>query len=273
MVNLRWTWPREDAEGVARLWNELRERGVSFFHMPDACDAAWTGQAFIERVLGQRPLRAIATLIKPQPDEKKTTPLERHAYPMNAGPASLHVDSPSGGPVPPQLQLMVCMRAAAEGGESTILDVWRLLEKVEALDPALYRDLFEVSRTVLISGKPHRGPLLALRNDQLVLYHGRSVDPLLDPIAERFRRWVEAEPLIEFRPEPGDVYVNNNHRTLHGRRDFTDTSREFLRYLVWPSVPLQAPSRLLDRALVVAPGIDGPRGGPTRRLNSVRLFR
>jgi hypothetical protein len=147
---------------------------------------------------------------------------------------------------------MICRRPAAEGGASTFLDVWRLVDKLEVQDPDLYRDIFEASRTVQISGKPHCGPLLALRQENLVLLDGASTGTDRDPVAQRFRRWVASEPLIEFRAERGDVYVNNNHRTLHGRRGFTDTSREFLRFLVWQAVPLRAPARFLERARRVA---------------------
>jgi Taurine catabolism dioxygenase TauD, TfdA family len=248
----RWTWPQDDALGICRLRSDLDEHGVALFHLPDALDEGLASEPFVERILGQRPLRMASALIKPQPDEMKATALQRRAYPMNAGPALLHVDSPAGGPVPPQLQIMICRRPAGEGGASTILDMWRLLDKIATDDPALYRDAFEVSRTVYISGKPHRGPLLARRREQLVLLYGASIGTEVDLVAARLRRWIEAEPLVEFRAERGDVYVNNNHRTLHGRRGFTDTSREFLRLLVWPSVPLRVPARLLERARAAA---------------------
>jgi hypothetical protein len=243
----RWTWPKDDADGIKRLSADLSERGVSFFHMPEAVGVLGP-EPFVERVLGQRPRKVLTTLIKPQPDEKKTTPLQRRAFPMNTGPAGLHVDSPTGEPVPPQLQIMICKRAASEGGENQIVDVWGLLDTIEAEEPDLYREIFESPRTVSISGKSNHGPMLALRYGHLVLLHGASVEPGGDPVGQRFVRWVKREPPIEFRAERGDVYINNNHRTLHGRRGFTDTTREFLRFLVWPTVPLLAPTRLLQRA-------------------------
>jgi hypothetical protein len=244
----RWIWPPDDAAGAERLRCDLVERGVSLFHMPDALDDALEPDAFLQRILAQRPWRTVTTLIKPQPDAMKTTPLQRRAYPMNAGPAMLHVDSPAGGPLPPQLQVMICRHAAAEGGECQVLDMWPLLDQIEREDPDLYRDVFDLSRTVMISGKPHTGPLFAIRQGKLVLLYGYGGDAGADPLSPRLRRWIESRQLLEFRAERGDVYVNNNHRTLHGRRAFTDVTREFLRFLVWPTEPLAAPARFVERA-------------------------
>ncbi len=258
----RWMWPEDDARGIARLREELDDRGVALFHMPDALDERLSGPAFLERILGRPPRSTLTTLIKPQPDEVKKTWLQKRAYPMNAGPAAPHMDSPTGSPVPPQLQIMICRRAASEGGESFIVDIWGLLEDLKDKDPELLDQLFDVPRAVKISGRDYHGPTIALRQDTLVLLDGSAIEPHADPVGRRLYPWLDSAPKVMFRPERGDVYVNNNHRTLHGRAAFTDESREFLRFLAWPANPLGAPTRWVERARAAAerPAAQPPKG-------------
>ncbi|MGO8992032.1 MAG: TauD/TfdA family dioxygenase [Polyangiaceae bacterium] len=63
---------------------------------------------------------------------------------------------------------------------------------------------------------------------------------------------MDAATPFEFRAEAGDVYINNNHRTLHGRRAFIDSSREFLRILAWLHEPLAAHGPFVARASAVS---------------------
>jgi Taurine catabolism dioxygenase TauD, TfdA family len=245
----RWSWPESDTSGVSRLWSDLNERGTSFFRCPEAADQSVEPAQVVERLLGVRPTKVAVVAIKPEP-ETALTLVQRRSYPHTTVAARFHVDPDPEGVLPPHVQVMICRRQAAQGGESLILDVWRLLAEIEATEPDLFRQLFETPRRLSFPGNDAFGPTIACRQGNLVCFHGAV--PPSDGVGRSFRKWIDAATPFEFRAEAGDVYINNNHRTLHGRRAFTDSSREFLRILAWFREPLAAPDPFLDRAGAVS---------------------
>ncbi len=140
---------------------------------------------------------------------------------------------------------MVCRRPAAQGGESLILDGWSLLSRIEQDDPDLFRDLIERARlhkwTGRPGGEPIYGPTVSVRRGHLMCLHPAT--PPLDAVGRRFRARIDEAVPIEFKAQAGDVDVNNNHRTLHARRAFTDAGREFARINTWMPTPVGTPSR------------------------------
>jgi hypothetical protein len=69
-----------------------------------------------------------------------------------------------------------------------------------------------------------------------------------DRVGLAFQRYIDATEPVSFKCVPGDVYVNNNHRCLHGRQAFHDPTRRFTRFLFWFVRPMPAPSHLIELA-------------------------
>ena len=239
----RWNW--SEGNGPARLAEDLRERGASFFHHPEAIALSRTPRRLVDDLFGGtfRPVRIRPLTI--QVDDQF-----QDGYPKTSMAARLHVDPPYGGFLPPHVQIMVCRRPAEHGGENLVLDAWRLLEEIEAGDRELFDALFATPRRIQMSGEVVFGPTIAWRRRNLVCLYGAV--PPRDPVGRRFRTWIERSAPLEFRAEAGDVYVNSNHRMLHGRRAFSDPRREFERLLVWFVEPFSAPARLVEPAAAAA---------------------
>ncbi len=245
-----WRWPDDDlARGHSKVWSDLTAGGSSFFHMPDVTDPSLSPDAIVERVVGKKPTRIAVTPIKARPLEELNA-IHRRTYPNTTGDACFHIDPDPCGVLPPHLQIMICRRQAAEGGQSLILDVWPLLAQLEANDPGLFRQLFETPRRLPFPGCDAFGPTVSYRHGGLVVLLGAT--PRKDDVGRRLQELVNAATPREFLAQAGDVYVNDNHRTLHARRAFRDTSRELLRILAWFDDPMPAPKPWLDHGRRVA---------------------
>jgi gamma-butyrobetaine hydroxylase len=148
-----------------------------------------------------------------------------------------HTDNPYRDPVP-QLQLLHCLEAAAEGGESVVVDGFAAAERLRRSDP----EAFHILTTTPVPFRyvepgavdlQHEAPLIALDlhgQVRAVCYNSRSIAPLdLDPAAipgfydayRRFGRLLHDPALtVGFRLQPGDLFIVDNRRVLHGRRGF-----------------------------------------------------
>jgi hypothetical protein len=157
--------------------------------------------------------------------------------------------------VPASAQVLVCARPAAAGGESTLLDGWGLLRSIGGRDPGLHARLFDERRTIPFYFGDFDGRTLSLRRRHLFFTHSPVVRAT-DPLAELLRPHLESAPQAVLRVEAGDVLVVNNHRVLHGRLPFEDTSREMVRLLVWLEAPWRAPADLASRAHAEETGAD-----------------
>ena len=244
---IRWDW--EDADGPARALQELRDSGVTWFHLPDAPEASREPAGLVARLFAgvARPVRFEPLRIQVDPD---ATGFKLRTYPKTAVEAQLHVDPPNGGHLTPSLQMMVCRRPANAGGESLVLDAWDVARAIEADDPALFAALFTTVRRVELARDVMWGPTIALRRGHLACHHGAG--PPRDDVGERFRARIASRPPIEFRVAAGDVYINDNRRMLHGRRAFADPRRELERINVWLADPLPAPPAFVERAAAAA---------------------
>ena len=158
----------------------------------------------------------------------------------------LHTDSQDCWGAAPALQLMFCQHAAHDGGASLLVDGWALLHDVERDDPALFADLFTVSRTIPFYFGDVIGPTVAVKGGALVLTS--SPMPARDDVGARFAPWLARHPPREVRVRTHEVLLVDNHRMLHGRRAFTDPQRAFLRVLAWLPTPLSQPTHLLEVA-------------------------
>lgn len=230
-------------------WGELAARGYAVIRdappelsPSEAARAPWL---FAERLLGAK-----SRMVERQPI--KAVPGGR-SFASSAGPAPLHTDSQLFAGAAPDVQVMVCARAADRGGEHLFIDGWALLDRVRDEDPDLYRLLFEAPRRIPFVFGDVFGPTVALRGGALTFTHAPRVlrD---DAIAVRLARFVDASPVIELATRAGEILVADNHRMLHGRRAFEGQAREYVRLLVWSGVALGAPEVHRAYAARVASG-------------------
>jgi hypothetical protein len=228
------------------LQRELAARGFAVVRAPadlgpeEAARAPWT---YAERLLGSPPRLVERQPIKPVPQGR--------SFAASAGPAPLHTDSQMFAGVPPAVQIMACVRPAARGGETLLVDGWALLDRVAASDPDLYRLLFEAPRRIPFVFGDVFGPTVSRRGGALVFTHPPRV-PEGDPVAARLAPWIDAAPRIERAVGAGEILVVDNHRMLHGRRPFADPAREHVRLLVWTAPAGQAPALHRARAEAAA---------------------
>src|SRR5215510_13918505 len=148
-----------------------------------------------------------------------------------------HTDNPYRDPVP-QLQLLHCLEAAAEGGESIAVDGFFAAERLRrehAEDFALLTR-HAVPFRYVETGKVDiqaRAPLIELDGEgevRAVRYNNRSAAPfdlpeeIVRPYYRAYRRFGrllhDADALAGFKLAAGDLFIVDNQRVLHGRRGF-----------------------------------------------------
>jgi gamma-butyrobetaine dioxygenase len=152
-----------------------------------------------------------------------------------------HTDNPYRDPVP-QLQLLHCLAQASEGGESVVVDGFNAAERLRRESPAdfalltrhavpfRYVEDGDGKRQVDLQAK---SPLIELDSDgglYAVRYNNRSAAPLdlpeelMIPYYRAYRRFGrllhDPQATAGFRLRPGDLFIVDNRRVLHGRRGF-----------------------------------------------------
>lgn len=148
-----------------------------------------------------------------------------------------HADNPYRLPAPGYI-LLHCLRNDAEGGESTLVDGFRVAETLRRDDPVAFEILTATATrfryvdpdTVL----EHYGPLIELAPDATVRrlrFNNRTEEPPALP-ADRLSAYYAArqryaallhapENTLVFKLEPGQLLMIDNYRLLHGRRGYT----------------------------------------------------
>ncbi len=148
-----------------------------------------------------------------------------------------HTDNPYRDPVP-QLQLLHCLEAAAEGGESIVIDGFHAAERLRREQPDAFALLTRhaVPFRYVEKGKVDiqtRAPLIELDSEgelRAVRYNNRSAAPFDLPedvvvpyyaAYQRFSRLLHDPAVtVGFRLAAGDLFIVDNQRVLHGRRGF-----------------------------------------------------
>jgi gamma-butyrobetaine dioxygenase len=150
-----------------------------------------------------------------------------------------HTDNPYRDPTP-TLQLLHCLESSAEGGENTLVDAFRVVQDLpradlELLNSRPVRFRFADADTELETETPVIS--LDARGDvQAVHYNTRSAQAFRLPENEigryyeayqRFGRMLE-EPRyrIQFKLEPGELFIVDNLRVLHGRTGYSASGGE-----------------------------------------------
>jgi hypothetical protein len=232
-----WAW--DDMEGANRVWSELDQSGFSLFNDPAVLSKAQDPVGFCESLFGFRPIRYQQVVVEPSSRGHQSS------LPKTMLPGALHTDCAQLG-MPAHVQVMVCERPAREGGGTTLLDMWPVLERISRENPSLYSRLFTDPRVLSSGHSPRVGTSVHLCRGNLICIHPNTA--MDGPIGTALQRFIdEAEP-VRFTCRSHDVYINNNHRCLHGREGFDDPARRFIRYLYWFDQPFRAPTALIETA-------------------------
>ena len=177
-----------------------------------------------------------------------------------------HVDNPYRVPGL-GLQMLHCIEAAPEGGESLLVDGFRIAAELKARDPAAFETLTRVplpfgyrdAETDLYA----RQPVIALDVEgelRAIHYNERVAQPLEAPARQaeafytayrQFARLV-VDPAFEvrFRLASGDLLLFDNERLLHGRTAYDgNAGRRFLQGCYVDRDGLESRLRLLARRL------------------------
>jgi gamma-butyrobetaine dioxygenase len=148
-----------------------------------------------------------------------------------------HTDNPYRDPAP-TIQLLHCLRAAGQGGETGLVDGFAAAAELRATDAESFGTL---TKTPVSFGYVDKEtdlraslPLIQLSPSgrvRAVRFNNRSMRPLRRPYAEvtafytAYRRWAEllAQPgrQLNLRLAPGDCLIFDNTRVLHARTAFS----------------------------------------------------
>lgn len=188
-------------------------------------DEPW---AFVHELIGMRPEMVERQPIRPVEGAK--------SFAGSAAFTPFHTDSQDFFGAPPGLQVMVCRRAAAIGGQIRLLDGWALLDRLERTDRALYDALADTPRLHRFYFGDVTRPTVAEARGHFAWTH--SPIPATDRIGVALAREIEREPVIELAVRAGQTLIVDNHRMLHGRTAFSGTERDFVRVLAWFAEPL-----------------------------------
>ena len=150
-----------------------------------------------------------------------------------------HTDNPYRDPTP-TLQILYCLDNSAEGGDSQVVDGFRAAEILRAESPEAF-DLLSThcarfdyqgaggvhlqSRRPMIEVTPD-GEMIAVR------FNNRSTAPIVDVPYDRMDAYYAAYRLfgdiisrpdmaVSFKLEPGECFIVDNRRVLHGRTGFS----------------------------------------------------
>src|SRR5215472_3790911 len=158
-----------------------------------------------------------------------------------------HTDNPYRDPAP-TVQLLHCLRAAGEGGDTGLVDGFAAAAAFRATDPESFATL---ARTPVSFGYVDKEtdlraslPLIQLSSRgrvRRVRFNNRSMRPLRRPYAEvtafytAYRRWAgllaRPERRLNLRLAPGDCLIVDNTRVLHARTAFSMSAGEQRRHL------------------------------------------
>ena len=155
-----------------------------------------------------------------------------------------HTDNPYRDPCP-TVQLLHCLAAASDGGESRFVDGSAAAERLRQEDPAAFRTLTTTDVTFRFHGAEvdlrARRRLIELDADgavRAVSVNNRSMEPLSADRADAavfyraYRGFVEllasGDHAIEITLQPGELVAFDNRRVLHGRSAYHPTQRRRL---------------------------------------------
>jgi len=157
-----------------------------------------------------------------------------------------HTDNPYRDPVP-TLQLLSCLENSVEGGESIVVDGFRVARRLKSEFPDAFDTLSRYCATFEYAGSTGvtlraRKPMIELAPDGELIairFNNRSAAPLVDiPFDDmenyytayrRFAEIVEDKDMeVSFKLSPGQLFIVDNTRVLHARKAFSGSGRRWL---------------------------------------------
>jgi gamma-butyrobetaine dioxygenase len=163
--------------------------------------------------------------------------------PMNLAYTGLglgaHTDNPYRDPTP-TLQLLHCLASSADGGENTLVDSFRVAQDLSATELELltrypirfrYADgETELEAEVPVISLDARGEVSAVHYNTRSAQAFRLPEDVVGPYYEayqRFGRMLEQPAYrIQFKLAPGDLFIVDNLRVMHGRTGYAATGGE-----------------------------------------------
>ena len=175
-----------------------------------------------------------------------------------------HTDNPYRDPTP-TLQLLHCLSSSTDGGDNTLVDGFQVAERLRASDPAAFALLShnpvrfqfqdegaELSAEFPLIGLDARGAIAAIH------YNSRSPAPfemdeaMVEPFYAAYRAFiglVNSPALqIQFKLAPGDLFIVDNQRVLHGRTGFSAAGQRHLQGCYADRDGLRSRLAVLNRA-------------------------
>jgi hypothetical protein len=184
--------------------------------------------AFVQELVGVWPEMVERQPIRPRVDGR--------SFAATTVFTPFHSDSQDFRGAPPGVQIMICHRAASDGGATRLLDTNRLCGRLFVETPDLYRQLCEDTRHHRFYFGDVTSPTIAEKRGHRVFTH--SPLPPSDAIGKALADELAKEPVITLNVCDDEILVVDNHRMLHGREAFSDRTRDFTRVLAWLPRPL-----------------------------------
>ena len=158
---------------------------------------------------------------------------------------SPHTDNPYRNPVP-CIQLLHCIENEVTGGYSTIVDGYTVTEKLKKEDPNAYKVLTEVKvkfkfidKNIMLEDwselihlddeKKFKQVRFSPRLDYVPMLEKDKLDQYYKARKKLSDMYNSKKNRIEFKLEPKDLIMMDNHRVLHGRTKFNpEEGKRFL---------------------------------------------
>ena len=157
-----------------------------------------------------------------------------------------HTDNPYRDPVP-TLQILSCVENSTEGGESMVVDGYKIAMDIYSEDPEGFSYLtkfparfsYDGSKEVSLKAKK---PMIELSPDnelRCIRFNSRSTAPLVDipfnsmeKYYEAYRRFAELVDMtqnqVAFKLKPGEAFIVDNTRVLHSRKEYSGSGKRWL---------------------------------------------
>jgi [2-(trimethylamino)ethyl]phosphonate dioxygenase len=157
-----------------------------------------------------------------------------------------HTDNPYRDPVP-TLQILACLENSVDGGDSIVVDGFRVAERLQQENPDGFRLLTAYAARFAYEGSAgvrlrSKRPMIELGPDGELIsvrFNNRSAAAFTDiPYDDMegfyaaYRRMAELieDPAMEvtFKLKPGELFIVDNTRVLHARKSFSGTGKRWL---------------------------------------------
>ena len=157
-----------------------------------------------------------------------------------------HTDNPYRDPVP-TLQILYCLENSAEGGDSMVVDGFKIAQTLKREMPEGFDALANYCARFEYAGEAgvkltSRRPMIELNPDGELIgirFNNRSCAPITDvpfdqmPLYyEAYRRFCELvddpDMAVAFKLEPGESFIVDNTRILHARKGYSGAGSRWL---------------------------------------------